>query len=98
MFVPEIVLPAIASGLTRATGHASLAQDFIDALRATPNFSFVPVDHRLSMRAVSVMLNTRLKGADARDVALALEYSLPLATLDREQLRSGKVLADLRHP
>jgi predicted nucleic acid-binding protein len=98
LFLPEIVLPAIASGLMRATGNASLTRDFVDALRGLPNVSLVPVDHRLSMRAVNVILHTSLKSADALYVALAFEYSLPLITLDREQLRRGGKLVMTREP
>jgi predicted nucleic acid-binding protein len=80
LFLPESVLPEIASGLMRATHNESVTRDFIDALRGLPNVSLVPVDHKLSMRAVNVILATSLKSADALYVALAFEYSLPLIT------------------
>jgi predicted nucleic acid-binding protein len=98
LFLPEIVLPEIASGLMRATANESLTRDFIDALRGLPNVSLVPVDRKLSMRAVNVILATSLKSADALYVALAFEYSLPLITLDQEQLRRGGKLVVTREP
>src|SRR5687768_12563208 len=73
IFLPEIVLPEIASGLIRATKDESFTQSLVDSLKDIPNFSFVPVDGKLSDIAVEVIIKTHLRGADAIYVALALD-------------------------
>jgi len=98
VFLPEIVIPEIASGLVRATKSGVFGDKFVTALRAIPNFSFVPVDSSISNLAVQVIQKTALRSADAIYVALALDYGLTLVTLDKEQLNKGKKLIAVREP
>ena len=97
-FLPELVMPEIASGLLRATKNVKFAYEFVDSLRAIPNFAFVPLDRTLSDAAVNVIIATGLKGADAVYVALALNYNLTLVTLDKDQLLRSRNLIAVRKP
>lgn len=98
MFLPAIVLPEVASGLMRATKRPDVVEDFILALRAIPNFVFVPIDDRIASRAVDIITATALRSADALYVALSIEYKLVLITLDREQMEKGRRFIEIRLP
>lgn len=98
VFLPEIAITEIASGLFRATKDASFSKTFGGTLRAVPNFIWISVDQRLADRAVDIICKTGLRSADALYVALAYEYHLTLVTLDREQLRKGKIIVSTQLP
>ncbi len=98
VFLPAIVLPEVASGLMRATKRPDVVEDFILALRAIPNFVFVPIDDRIASRAVDIITATALRSADALYVALSIEYKLVLITLDREQMEKGRRFIEIRLP
>ncbi len=71
IFIPEIVIVEIASWLFRATKEATRVNELIEALRATPNLTFVPISGQLIDLAVDIVIKTGLKAADAIYVALA---------------------------
>ena len=96
--MPEISIAEIASGLFRVTKNSGFVNEFIDSLRAIPNFSFVPIDSRMSSLAVEVITKTNLKGADSLYVSLALDYHLTLITLDKEQLVKSQKIISVREP
>lgn len=98
VFLPEIAIPEIASGLFRATKRADFSLEFISSLRLVPNFSFVPLDSRLANLAAEVAVKTYLRSADAIYVALALDYGLRLISLDREQISKGGKVASVIEP
>lgn len=98
VFLPEIIIPEIASGLLRAIKNPRFAHKLALSLRTVPNFSFVTVDSRIADLASWVICKTGLKGADAIYVALAFDYNLELITLDKEQLEKGKKLIKVRKP
>lgn len=98
VFLPELAVPEIASGLMRATKNAPFVRAFTGGVRNVPNFSFVALDSNLSNLAVTVIAETGLRGADAVYVALALDYGLTLITLDNEQLKKGQKLVAVRTP
>jgi predicted nucleic acid-binding protein len=98
VFLPEIIIPEIASALKRATENPELAYQFAISLRDIPNFSLVPVDSHLANLAASIVSKTGLKGADAIYVALALDYNLELITLDKDQLERSKGIIKVRKP
>lgn len=98
IFLPEITIPEITSGLFRATKNPKIAQEFVIALRMLPNFSFVSIDSKLANLASWIICKTDLKSADAIYVALAFDYNLELITLDTEQLEKGKKIIKTRRP
>lgn len=73
-------------------------QDFIFAIRNLPNFSFIPVDSKLSNLASWIICKTALESSDALYVALAFDYNLELITLDKEQLEKAKILIKAKKP
>lgn len=98
VFLPEIAIVEVASGLFRATKDAAFSTAFAQSLRVIPNFSFVSMDSRLTDRAVEVIGHTGLRSADALYVALAFDYGLALITLDREQQVKSHSLISVREP
>jgi len=48
IFLPEIVIPEITSGILRATKDENFAFQFATGLRTISNFSFVPIDTKLA--------------------------------------------------
>lgn len=98
VFFPEIVIPEMASGITRATGKPDLAAQFTRALREIPNFVFVPVDNQMADLACEVIYRIGVRSADALYIALTWKYNLTLVTLDREQLEKGKEIILTRLP
>lgn len=98
IFLPEIAVVEVTSGIFRATKREDLALKFLGAVRAASNFNFVAVDQRLANRASGVVTITELRGADAIYVALAMAYGITLITLDRDQLRKAKKLIQVKEP
>lgn len=98
VFLPEIAITEVASGLFRATKDAAFSKTFANTFRAVPNVICVSVDRRLTDSAIDIICKTGLRSADALYVALAYEYHLTLITLDREQLRKGKTIVSARLP
>lgn len=45
IFLPEIIIPEITSGLFRATKNSKIAYELALSLRSVPNFSFVSIDN-----------------------------------------------------
>lgn len=98
VFLPEIVIPEITSGIFRATRDENFTSQFTRNLRSIPNFSFVSIDGRLANLASWIICKTNLKGVDAIYVALVFDYNLELITLDKEQLEKGKGFIKARRP
>jgi predicted nucleic acid-binding protein len=98
IFLPEIVIPEIISGVFRGTQNKKLTLEFVSLLRELPNFLFIPVDAKLSNLAGSIITETGLKANDAIYVALAYDYDLELITLDKDQLEKGKKFVKTRMP
>ncbi|MBI3335622.1 MAG: PIN domain-containing protein [Candidatus Portnoybacteria bacterium] len=98
VFLPEIVIPEVASGLFRATKDGDFVSRYLRSLRSVPNFSFVAIDSHLADLAVWLITKTGLRGADAMYAALAFYYELILITLDKEQLEKAKKIIEVRLP
>lgn len=98
VFLPEITIPEIASGLFRAIQDPKIAYEFPISLREAPNFCFVAVNSRLANLASWIICQTGLRAADAIYVALAYDYNLELITLDKRQLEKSKKLVRVRKP
>ncbi len=98
IFLPEIALGELASGLFRATDDASYVREYLSTLSALPNISFVAIDRNLSALSIDIILGTKLRAADALYVALALDYRLTLVSLDREQLQKAERFIAVQEP
>jgi predicted nucleic acid-binding protein len=90
VFESEIVLPEIASALTRITNQHEEAIQFRREFRNIPNFYFISIDSYLSNIAVGYSAKLKLKGADSIYVALAYERGATLVTLDKQQYNKAK--------
>ena len=90
---PTLALSEIAGAISRRTGDPRSAHDAVAIITRLPTLRLVSVDHNLAQAAARLAADHALRGADAVYVALALEFSLPLITLDNEQLtRSSDVI------
>lgn len=98
IFLPEILIPEITSGLFRVTGNRDFVSDYTASLRAIPNFSFIPIDSHLADLASWIILKTGLKGADSLYTAVAFYFGLTLITLDRAQLQKSNVIVNVKTP
>jgi predicted nucleic acid-binding protein len=85
VIAPALLLPEIASAVSRRTGEPELAQRAVEALARLPGFRLVPVDDRLADAAATLAGRLRLRGADAVYIATAAILRLPLCTWDVEQ-------------
>lgn len=85
VIVPEIVLPEIASALSRGTEDAEKALKFVKELRRLPNFVFIPIDSELADSASDLAAKYGLRGCDSIYAAAASLFGIKLITLDSEQ-------------
>jgi len=95
---PEIVLPEVASAVSRGCGDSAIAAEFAAELRRIPNFTFVPVDSEISGLAVKFAADNKLRGCDAIYVAVASLFRARLITLDSQQLERSNGIVEARTP
>jgi predicted nucleic acid-binding protein len=98
VFLPEIIIPEITSGLLKAIRNPKTVYKLALSFRNVPNFSFIPVDKRIADLASWIICKTGLKGTDAIYVALALDFNLELITLDKDQLEKSEGIIKVRKP
>ncbi len=87
LVAPALLLPEVASAVSRATRSPLLGRRAIRSLLAVPALRVVPLDGALAELAARLAADHGLRGADAVYVAVAKQLSLPLVTWDREQAR-----------
>ena len=93
LVAPSLLLPEVASAVSRATGRPLLARRAVRLLTRLPALRLVAVDSELAEAAARLAGDQRLRGADSVYVALAKQLSLPLVTWDLEQAsRSSEVI------
>lgn len=83
--VPEIVLPEIASAISRGTGDPYRAIAFASKLRQLPNFIFIPIDSGLADSSSKFAAIYGLRGCDSIYVAVASLFNAKLVSLDKQQ-------------
>ena len=98
VFLPEIVIPEITSGLFREVKNTSFILEYTQTLRGIPNFLFIPIDSHLADLSSWVITKTGLRAADALYVGLAFYYKLILITLDKDQLNKSNKLIEAKFP
>jgi predicted nucleic acid-binding protein len=96
--LPTIVLAEVAAAISRGMGHPRVARLVTAVLRRQPHFQFVPVDGMLGDLAAEVAAQSQIRGCDAVYVALALQRSAVLITLDREQQARAPRDVEARSP
>ena len=85
LVAPALLLPEIASAVSRATGRPLLARRAVRLILRLPAIRIVEVDAELAETAAQLAGDQRLRGADSVYVALAKQLALPLVTWDLEQ-------------
>ncbi len=94
--VPEIVLPEVASAVSRGTNNPKISLRFVTELREVPNFTFIPIDAELSNLACKFAAENKLRGCDAIYVAVSYMFNSKLITLDDKQReRASNVIETL---
>jgi predicted nucleic acid-binding protein len=84
---PTLLLPELASAVSRRTGRPELAAAALSRLERIRRLRLVPLDPRLARLAGNLAGQLRLSGADAVYASLAQILRLPLVTWDDEQRR-----------
>jgi len=93
LVAPSLLLPEVASAVSRATGRPLLARRAVRLLTRLPALRIVAVDAELAEAAARLAGDQRLRGADSVYVALAKQLSLALVTWDLEQAnRASEVI------
>ena len=85
--VPVLAWAEVAGAIARRTDSADLAHAALAFLDRQDWLTALPVDAALARRATRLAAGQRLRGADAIYVALAVQRSEVLVTLDKEHLR-----------
>lgn len=85
VYLPIIVLPEIASAISRGTDRPALGQRLVIILQRAPHFELIPVGKTLGQLAATLAAKYRIRGCDAIYVALAQQREATLITLDRQQ-------------
>ncbi len=93
LVAPSLLLPEVASAVSRATGRPLLARRAVLLLLRLSALRIVAIDAELAEAAARLAGDQRLRGADSVYVALAKQLALPLVTWDLEQAsRASKVI------
>lgn len=85
IIVPTLVLPEVATAVSRGRDDADLARRFAANLRQLPHLVLVPLGDTLATHAAEIAAEHRLRGSDAVYAAVALRFGSTLVTLDEEQ-------------
>ncbi len=89
IYCPTIVLPETVAGIIRPTNNSQLASITASGLSQLPGLTLVVLDDALASAASDIILQCRLRGADAIYLAVAQEYGTTLITWDQELLTRG---------
>ena len=84
---PTLLLPELASAVSRRTGRPELAAAALSRLERIRRLRLVSLDPQLARLAGNLAGQLRLSGADAVYASLAQILRLPLVTWDDEQRR-----------
>jgi predicted nucleic acid-binding protein len=83
---PTLLIAELAGAIARRTGDVAFTHQVTSSLMRIPSLSLVALDLALASDAGALATAMRLRGPDAVYTAVALRYSLPLVTCDKEQL------------
>jgi len=89
VFLPNIVLPEVASAISRGTDNVKKALEFVEELKNIPNFVFIPIDEHHANLSSKLAAENGLRGCDAIYVAVAFHSNVKLITLDNNQYKKA---------
>jgi predicted nucleic acid-binding protein len=98
IIVPTLCLPEIASAVSRASGDAAGALQYVSATMALPHLTLVTLTTAMARQAAELAVQHRLRGADAVYLATARRYGTTLVSRDDEQLARGSAVTACRTP
>ena len=82
--IPTTVLFEVVAAVSRRTGNNSLAKQMGEELLSFPSISIIDVTSFRVLRNLDFVADSKLAGMDAVVASIALEFDLPLITLDKE--------------
>lgn len=97
LFAPSLSVVELAAALTRL-GLPETASWAVDHLITKIGLELFDLDATRAQRAAELAMATRVRGADAVYLALAVERDEVLISLDRQQRERGGALVDVREP
>ena len=97
LVVPVIFAIEVAAALSRTGSPAPVIERFIAPLIASPT-RIITIGPRTAQRIQRVAVRLRLRAADAAYVWLAEREGVALITSDREMLRRGAAICQVRAP
>ena len=89
LYCPTLLVPETIAGIYGPTNDILLARRTVSGVDQFPELILVNVDTVLANAAANVVIQCRLRGADAVYVAVAQEYGTMLITWDQELLERG---------
>mgnify|MGYP000850249548 CR=1 FL=1 len=98
IYCPTLVLAECAAAISRQTDDPSLAEELIGIIIDMPAINLIPLDLPLAIRASTMALKYRLRGADSVYVAVAAAYDAALITWDKEMLKRGSMVVETSTP
>lgn len=97
VILPEILIPEVASAISRGVDDSKVALKFVETLRKIPNIIFVLVGYDISNLAASLAAEKKLRGVDSVYVAIAFVFNLKLITLDENQRKKAQGVVGVLH-
>ena len=84
--------------MARLRNNPRRGHQAIGRLQALPRLRLVPHDLGFAQTAARVAADLRRRGADAMYVTVALAFSIPLVTWDREQQQRAQAVVTVQTP
>jgi predicted nucleic acid-binding protein len=98
VIAPTLLLPEIASAVSRVAGDEAGALRYAAATAALPGLTLVALTSAVARQAAQLAAAHRLRGADAVYVAVARRYGTLLVSRDAEQRVRGSAAVRCQPP
>jgi predicted nucleic acid-binding protein len=91
---PSLLLPGVASAISRRTGDATLTERAVQNLQSLPGLRLIEMNQTVVQAAAQLASSCSMRGADSIYAAVAQQLNIPLVTLDLDQrTKAGKIVA-----
>ncbi|MCK9566529.1 MAG: type II toxin-antitoxin system VapC family toxin [Methanothrix sp.] len=98
IYCPTLVLAECAAAISRQTDDPSLAEELVGIIIDLPAINLILLDLPLAIKASTMALKYRLRGADSVYVAVAAAFDAALVTWDKEMLKRGSMAVETSTP